>query len=396
MTSISSSGDELNAREAQARTVRGSFEAAGYEPVTTPVLQPAEIFLDRHGEDLRRRTYLFNDPGGQELCLRPDLTIPVCRLYLEREPQGLKPARLCASGAIYRYQPTGSTKLSEYNQCGLELLGPIDDVEADAEVTRLALRGVEEAGLTSYEVELGDLALFTALIDALSIPEGWKERLKRQFWRPAFFADLLASLQNGEADRSDAGRDGLLSVMAGLGEDQAAALLKDVLKLGGIAPVGGRGVEEIAARLLQKADDATTRKLPKEAAASISKFLEISCPAADAVSQIRALTKEAGITLDAALDRLAARLTALGKAGVDLGTARFSTGFGRRLEYYTGHVFEIRVPTLGEDAVVAGGGRYDRLLQTLGATAPVPAVGCAVALERLFLATTQAQKGAKK
>lgn len=396
MTSISSSGDELNAREEQARTVRRSFETSGYEPVTTPVLQPAEVFLDRHGEDIRRRTYLFNDPGGKELCLRPDLTIPVCRLYLERDPGALTPARLCASGPIYRYQPTGSSKLSEYNQCGLELLGPVDEVKADAEVTRLALRSVEEAGLTSYEIELGDLALFDALIDALAISDRWKERLKRQFWRPSFFSDLLASLQNGDADLSADNRDGLLGVMAGLGEDQATALLEDVLKLSGIAPVGGRGVDEIAARLLQKADDATTDQLPKEAAALISAFIEISCSAKSAPGKIRDLAKAGGVVIDGALDRLEARLAALGKAGVDLGTTAFSTGFGRRLEYYTGHVFEIRMPELGDDAVIAGGGRYDRLLQTLGAAGPVPAVGCAVALERLFLATRQSRKGAKK
>ncbi len=387
MTSISSSGDELKAREEQARAVRASFEAASFEPIDAPVLQPADIFLDRSGEDIRRRTYLFTDAGGQELCLRPELTIPVCRLYLDREPEGAKPGRLCSSGPVYRYQPAGSQKLSEYNQSGIEILGAVDEAAADAEVTRLGIAAVEAAGLTDFQLELGDLSLFDALIDAINIPTGWKGRLRRQFWRPEFFANLLTDLSNGEGPTTEEGQSGLLSVLAGLDEEQATTLLTDVLKLGGIAPVGGRGVDEIANRLLEKASDATTERMPKEAAEVISAYMKISAPATDAVAQVRDLLKKNKIAADDALEKLNLRLNAIGDAGVDLSRATFSTGFGRKLEYYTGHVFELRVPELGTDAVIVGGGRYDGLLQSLGAPTPVQAVGCAIALERLFLAT---------
>lgn len=387
MTSISSSGDELKAREQQAEAVRASFEAASFDPISAPVLQPADIFLDRSGEDIRRRTYLFTDAGGQELCLRPELTIPVCRLYLENDPDGAAPRRLCASGPVYRYQPSGSEKLSEYNQCGLEILGGAEETAADAEVTRLGIAAVQAAGLTDFQLELGDLSLFDALIDAINIPKGWKGRLRRQFWRPEYFANLLADLSNGEGQTNSKDQDGLLTALSGLDETQAATLLNDVLKLGGIAPVGGRGVDEIASRLLEKAGEATTEQMPTEAAAIIAAYMKISVPAKDAVEQVGSLLKKNDISADAALEKLATRLKAISDAGVDLERAIFSTGFGRKLEYYTGHVFELRVPTLGDDAVIMGGGRYDGLLQSLGAPKPVQAVGCAIALERLFLAT---------
>ncbi len=392
MTSISSSGDELKAREAQARAVRASFEAASFEPITAPVLQPADIFLDRSGEDIRRRTYLFTDAGGQELCLRPELTIPVCRLYLERDPDGAVSQRLCSSGPVYRYQPLGSEKLSEYNQSGIEILGKVDEAAADAEVTRLGIAAVEAAGLTDFQLELGDLSLFDALIDAINIPAGWKGRLKRQFWRPDFFANLLKDLSNGEGAPGGDDQTGLLSVLAGLDEKQATTLLSDVLKLGGIAPVGGRGVEEIASRLLEKASDATTERMPEEAANVIAAYMKISVPATEAVDRVASLLQKNGVSADTALQKLSLRLQAIGDAGIDLGRATFSTGFGRKLEYYTGHVFELRVPTLGTDAVIVGGGRYDGLLQSLGAPKPVQAVGCAIALERLFQATNQGDK----
>ena len=57
-------------------------------------IQPADIFLDRIGEALRNRTYVFTDPDGRELCLRPDLTIPSARIYLERNPDADAPCAL--------------------------------------------------------------------------------------------------------------------------------------------------------------------------------------------------------------------------------------------------------------------------------------------------------------
>ena len=81
------SAAQFEALEAQAEQILGVFARAGYERVAPAFIQPADIFLDRIGEALRNRTYVFTDPDGQELCLRPDLTIPSCRIYLERNPR---------------------------------------------------------------------------------------------------------------------------------------------------------------------------------------------------------------------------------------------------------------------------------------------------------------------
>ena len=68
--------------DARAEALVGAYERAGYRRVAPPILQPAEPFLDLSGEDIRRRIFLTTDPDGRELCLRPDLTIPVSRDYL--------------------------------------------------------------------------------------------------------------------------------------------------------------------------------------------------------------------------------------------------------------------------------------------------------------------------
>src|SRR5665648_620980 len=72
----------FEALEEQADRIMGVFARAGYERVAPSFIQPADIFLDRIGEALRNRTYVFTDPDGQELCLRPDLTIPAARIYM--------------------------------------------------------------------------------------------------------------------------------------------------------------------------------------------------------------------------------------------------------------------------------------------------------------------------
>ena len=69
-------------------TLLASFERAGYLRVAPPILQPAGPFLDLSGEDIRKRMYLTTDAQGRELCLRPDLTIPVSREYLASDGAG--------------------------------------------------------------------------------------------------------------------------------------------------------------------------------------------------------------------------------------------------------------------------------------------------------------------
>jgi ATP phosphoribosyltransferase regulatory subunit len=82
---------QTHSPDARAEALVASYERAGYVRVAPAMLQPAEPFLDLSGEDIRRRMYLTTAPDGRELCLRPDLTIPVSRDYLAfcRKARGL-------------------------------------------------------------------------------------------------------------------------------------------------------------------------------------------------------------------------------------------------------------------------------------------------------------------
>src|SRR4029077_16365830 len=87
--------------DARAQALVASFERAGYVRVAPALLQPAEPFLDLSGEDIRRRLFLTTDPQGGDLCLRPDLAIPVSRDYLA-SPMARQPQGLCYLGTIFR------------------------------------------------------------------------------------------------------------------------------------------------------------------------------------------------------------------------------------------------------------------------------------------------------
>ena len=105
---VAETAQQFEALEAQAARIMGVFTEGGYERVAPSIIQPADLFLDVVGESLRARTYVFTDQEGDELCLRPDLTLPACRIYLERHPHAEAPARLCYNGSAFRFQPGGA------------------------------------------------------------------------------------------------------------------------------------------------------------------------------------------------------------------------------------------------------------------------------------------------
>src|SRR5262249_54963585 len=153
------------------------FSEHSYARVEPPILQPAEAFLDRSGEEIRRRTFVLTDPEGNELCLRPDLTIPVCRMHLGAGKRF--PARLSYHGPAFRFQPGEPDRPSQFLQTGVECLGVSDRKSADIEVLTLAVEGVRAAGLNAFSLKIGDLTLFAGLIDALDIPAQWRGAVTR-------------------------------------------------------------------------------------------------------------------------------------------------------------------------------------------------------------------------
>ncbi len=353
-----------------------SFAQAGYVRAHPPILQPAEPFLDLSGEDIRKSLYLTTDAGGEELCLRPDLTIPVARDYLA-SPKAGQAAGFCYLGPVFRYR---GGRGSEFLQAGIESFGRQDRAAADAEMLALALEATAAFGVGEVEIRTGDVALFNALIDALELYPVWRRRLIKDFNRKVSLEQDLERLTLART----AGRneyEGVLAALAGSDRKAALALVTDLMSIAGTTNVGGRTVEEIADRFLEQ----STLKggaLPRDALTLIKRFLAIAGAPTDAIAQLRALAADAKLDIPAAIDQLEARVGFMVARGIDVRATRFSTSFGRGLDYYTGFEFEVHAKGDGTEPLVAGG-RYDGLMTQLGASAPIPAVGFSVWVETL-------------
>jgi ATP phosphoribosyltransferase regulatory subunit len=365
-----------------------SFAQAGYSRAEPGILQPAEPFLDLSGEDIRKSLYLTTDASGEELCLRPDLTIPVARDYLGSSQVG-QPAGFSYLGPVFRYRGGRS---SEFLQAGIESFGRQDRPAADAEMLALALEATSAFGLTDVEIRTGDVALFIALIDALDLYPVWRRRLIKDFNRKISLAQDIERLTLA----TGTGRneyEGVLAALAGSDRKAALALVTDLMSIAGTTNVGGRSVSEIADRFLEQ----STLKggaLPRDALGIIKRFLAIAGDPDDAIAQLRALADDTKLNISAAIDQFESRVGFMAARGVETRLTRFSTSFGRGIDYYTGFEFELHAKDNGIEPLVAGG-RYDGLLQRLGAPNAIPAVGFSIWVEALAKIDKPAANGSK-
>jgi ATP phosphoribosyltransferase regulatory subunit len=370
--------------DARAEALVAAYEGAGYRRVHPAILQPAEPFLDLSGEDIRKRMYLTADPEGRELCLRPDLTIPVSCDYLASSAAGSSQG-FCYLGPVFRDRGAAPP---EFLQAGIESFGRPDKAAADAEMLALGLDATAHYGVTRPEIRMGDIGLFSALVAALDLAPTWKRRLVKDFNHKSSLAhDLDLLTLSSSASRPE--YQGVLAALAGSDPRAARALVADLLSIAGITAVGGRSVGEIAERFLEQAALGAATGLPRETRALIEKFLAISGDPDACALELHTLAANAGLGtepgLSSALDLFESRTGFLAARGIDVSRIRFSTAFGRGFDYYTGFVFELHDPADAVQGQLVAGGRYDELLTRLGSKAAIPAVGFAVWIERVAM-----------
>jgi ATP phosphoribosyltransferase regulatory subunit len=208
----------------------------------------------------------------------------------------------------------------------------------------------------------------------------WKRRLIKDFNRKGDLETDLGRLTLAEAPVRNE-YEGVLAALAGSDRKAALALVTDLMSIAGATNVGGRSVSEIADRFLEQ----STLKggaLPRDALDKIKRFLAIAGDQRDALKQLRALAKDAKLDIAAAIDQFESRIGFMADRGIDVSNTRFSTSFGRGVDYYTGFEFELHRKGNGDDPLVAGG-RYDGLMTQLGASAPIPAVGFSIWIEAM-------------
>lgn len=355
-------------------TILADFATRNATRVDTPVILPAEPFLDMAGEDLRRRIFLTENERGESLCLRPEFTIPVCQRHIETATG--TPKRYAYLGQVFRQRREGA---NEFYQAGIEDLGEKDAASADARIVADALGCLQKVlPNRAFAVTIGDQAVFEAVVAALGLPVGWQRRLIRAFGQTDLLEAMIARLAKPQPV---SGLSPEVELLLEAGDEAGlVAHLRQEMERTGYLTNASRAPEEIVRRLKEKrllaGASLDTAKLD-----ALKEFLSINVSLRYAPGVLADFAKSANLPLDKAIEGFDARVAALANAGASLADITWRAAFGRPLDYYTGLVFEITVR--GGHDVLVGGGRYDRMLTLLGAKDHIPAVGFSMWLDRI-------------
>ena len=333
-----------------------TFKSNGFVLSEPDILLDSEYIIQRSGENFRRSMLTFENEDGKVMCLRPDLTVASCVKFLEKKSK----SKIYYSGQAYRRNNKKGSDLVN-DQLGIEILGSKNQLKDDYEVIKTILNSAKKIKSKRIQIKVGDIGLFNRLINSLDMPERWKLRLIRHFWRPGYFEELLKRLEkNSDIDS--------------LTFDADKKRFYEMKKMSQDKTIAGRSVSEILKRFNKKIKDPRSFDEGKRIVKIIRSFLKINCKLSKLDETLLNFAKKNNLNKEIFKEFKSIQNLKKLKQEVN-----FITNFGRDIEYYTGIVFEI----FSGKKEIARGGRYDGLLKSLGAKKNIPAVGAAINLNNI-------------
>ena len=128
----------MNRRLAFEQLLEECARRSGFKRIQTPVFESLDLFTAKSGPGVISQLYAFEDKGGRNLTLRPELTAPAMRMIAEEMRNDTKPLRVSYYGQCYRYEEFKKGRYREFFQYGVELIGATGPL-AEAEVIALAI-----------------------------------------------------------------------------------------------------------------------------------------------------------------------------------------------------------------------------------------------------------------
>ena len=336
-----------------------SVKSNGFKHIELPSVIETNHIVQRSGESFRKFIFSFIDQTGNELCLRPDLTIASCLRYLENNLKGKE--KIFYSGQAYRKSENKKDSIIR-NQIGFEIIGSQNEKIDDKEIINTSLKSLKNFKYSSGTITIGNVEIFNLLISKLDIPKRWKLRLSRHFWREKYFNDLLKRLEtNSDVDPT----------IVEIDKKRYLKMLKDNQS----SIIANRTIKEILERFDKKIKDPRKPSRGRNISKIIKEFLKIKCPINKAAKELNKFFKKNKINF--VVDQ---KYFPISKNKISKLNVVFSTSFGRQLEYYTGMVFKIDIRSKSRILNCCNGGRYDKLISDLGSKKQTPAVGAALNL----------------
>jgi histidyl-tRNA synthetase len=143
---------EMAARREVMDTVEGAARRYGFREVGTPALEAAELYADKSGEEILEELYAFEDKGGREVALTPELTPTVARMVVARQQALSKPIKWVSTRPFWRYEQVQQGRFREFYQTNVDIFGSAEPT-ADAEVLAVAADALTDLGLTGEDFD---------------------------------------------------------------------------------------------------------------------------------------------------------------------------------------------------------------------------------------------------
>ena len=143
---------EQSARREVTDTVERAAARYGFREVATPALERTEMYVDKSGEAIVDELYAFEDNGGREVALTPELTPTVARMVVARGQELSKPIKWVSTRPFWRYEQVQQGRFREFYQTNIDVFGSAAP-EADAEVLAVAADALTDLGLTADDFE---------------------------------------------------------------------------------------------------------------------------------------------------------------------------------------------------------------------------------------------------
>jgi len=311
--------EETQKRSQARKAMQGVLCRWGYQEVATPTFEHLELFTEKSGASVIDEIYCFQDKGGRDLALRPELTAPVMRMFVSELQNSPKPLRLYYFGNCFRYERPQKGRFREFWQLGAELIGGARP-DSEAEAIALADQLIRSAGIRG-DIHIGYLGLIRAILERI---EGDKR------------AAAMRMIDKKE-------RSALKELLEDL--DQGDLGLLELIDLKGKAALDK--AQEIAGDLLLIE--------PQEAFAESGGSKACSEPNMQSEGRGSARNGRA-VSSQLHLEEFQETVDLLGAYGVDF---QIDFEIVRGLDYYSGTVFEIYAEGLGAQRQICGGGTYE-------------------------------------
>lgn len=375
---------EASAALSFQNTLTGVLTQYGYQTVETPVIEYADLFLTKSGDEAINRLFTF-DLYGKQLALRSEFTAPAARLYVERFQQTPHPIRWQFNGPVFRYAAPGRNNAQQFSMIGAELIG-LPGTVGDSETLRIVAQALTTAQVKGWRMAVGHVGLVGQLLDGFKLDRRTRrllltqvENLRRDGRGRAYvesqFDAMIALTPPPREDRITT------SQRTPETTTQLADALELLLESANLGSTGtGRTNEDVARRLLTKQQRAEQRG---EVMRALDFLEQISAFQGDPDSTLTGLAAliPTGHPAFTTFQDLRETLQTVQQAIPNPDQVMIQMDLVRGVNYYTGIVFEV----LSENGIgIGGGGRYDELIRVLGATQDTPAIGLMFHIDHLL------------